>query len=150
MESRFSGESRCTSFGGNIFSGYSSESRSSESRSIPVFVSSSSESRDASESRCMISRVTSSRKSSTTLSKKEIENSLESIDELIDKLDVTITSSSARVKKVASVRSKKIAELRELREELLTRAQEDKEIEKIEAGNEELDSLIKSLRNKLR
>lgn len=132
MESRYDGESRSNSYFGGYYNSYSSESRNDG------------------ESRNELSYVKSTKKSSVSLSASEVKSSLESIDALIEKLDIPIQSSSTRVKKVATERDKKIAELRKLREDLLQRAQEDEEIKVIESANDELDTLIKSLKNKLR
>ncbi len=166
MESRFGGESRsvpCYSYSSEsrgasesrddaYYWGESSESRyGGESRNIPACYNyTPAESRVSSESRCMESRVTSSRKATTMLSSSEIQSSLETIDALIEKLDVPIEANTTRLKRVATERGRKIAELRKLRDEIVAKGKEDEAIKQIEEGNEELDQAIRSLRNKLK
>ena len=122
-ESR-SSESREAYYAPSYSSYYSSESRVQESRSYPNY---SSESREI-----------------------PYYNRLDDIDTLIEKLShKTYDTSSQALNKVISERKRKIEELRQLKEQVLRKREEDKILRELENENLELDRAIKELKQKL-
>lgn len=157
MESRSYGESVGYSYScyGGGWGGESHDEGESREEYIPAYppyggVYSSGESRSASESRSEPVKVINATQSKIDISSSSLYQSLESIDSLLERLDVPIAEKSPKMKKAISARMKKVAELRQLKEKLLAEIHVDEEISEIEQGNDEIDSLIKSLRNKMK
>lgn len=125
-ESRVSGESR--------YSSYTSS-----------YVPTPSESREVGESRYGGYSPSESREDKPLGQGEEFKyNNLDSIDELIEKLEVkeSVASNSARVNKALDKRRKKIEELKLLRKQLAQKEEEERRVQAIEKDNDELDKVI--------
>lgn len=137
-----SSESRSSSVR-RSYPSYSSESRDSgESRSYSTYPSSSSESRDSGESR-----------ESVYSSPSEQYNNLEDIDRLIESLESslpTIESSNPRINKALEERKKKIAELKQLKEQSIRKMEEDRLLRQLESQNDEVQDAIDGMKRLLK
>ncbi len=156
MESR-SSESR--GYGYSSYGSYgesrSSESRSSESRvSYPSYGGVSSESRVSSESHEYLgsaeSRVSGeSRQVQVTGGGRPQYNCLEDIDRLIEELEAKEPNNVAgfeRLQKAWDKRSKKLAELKKLRDEARRVIEEEKSVQRVEQDSEQLDGAIDGIK----
>lgn len=135
----------------------SSESRDSgESRKVyvPAYppyggIYETGESRVDGESREETIKVVGATKAKRNLKKTDVYQSLESIDELLERLDVPLEFKTDRMSSVVNARTRKIQELRELRSRIEAIEQEDKVISKLEEENSELDKAINALKKRL-
>lgn len=149
-------ESRSSESRGYGYSSYGSygESRSSESRvSYPSYGGLSSESRVSSESHpysdSSESRVSSVSQQVQSVGARPQYNCLEDIDRLIEELEAKEPNNVAgfeRLQQAWDKRSKKLEELKKLRDEARRVIEEEKSVQSVEQDNEQLDGAIDGIK----